>query len=89
MRRAASRGAPAAADAGAGAQTTPGEAGQRSTGRWTWRRWRAELELAPGPHEIAVRAWDASGATQPEGLRAVWNARGYMNNAWHRIGVQA
>jgi sulfite oxidase len=61
----------------------------RGGGRWTWRRWRAELELAPGPHEIAVRAWDASGATQPEGLRAVWNARGYMNNAWHRIGVQA
>ena len=46
MRRAASRGAPAAADAGAGAQTTPGEAGQRSTGRWTWRRWRAAAAFA-------------------------------------------
>ena len=26
----------------------------------TWRLWRAEVDLAPGSHELVVRAWDAS-----------------------------
>jgi sulfite oxidase len=34
-----------------------------------------------------VRAWDSAAQTQPERLETVWNCRGYMNNAWHRIGV--
>jgi sulfite oxidase len=56
-------------------------------GPWTWTLWRAELELARGPAEIVVRAWDSAAQTQPEKLETVWNAKGYMNNAWHRIGV--
>jgi DMSO/TMAO reductase YedYZ molybdopterin-dependent catalytic subunit len=34
--------------------------------RDTWRMWRAELDLGPGRHELACRATDRSGATQPE-----------------------
>ena len=34
-------------------------------GRWAWRHWRVTVELAPGEHEILVRAWDSSAATQP------------------------
>ena len=33
--------------------------------RWAWRRWRAEVELAPGPHELVVRAWDTAANRQP------------------------
>jgi putative membrane protein len=39
------------------------------------------VDLAPGEHEIAARAWDGSAATQPEDEAAVWNPRGYANNA--------
>ena len=50
---------------------------------WSWRLWRADIGLQPGLHELVVRAWDGSG--QPESVANVWNDRGYMNNAWHRV----
>jgi sulfite oxidase len=56
---------------------------------WAWTLWTAEVELAPGPAEIVVRAWDTAAQTQPERLETVWNCKGYMNNAWHRIAVTA
>jgi sulfite oxidase len=58
-------------------------------GRWAWRHWRITLELAPGDHEILVRAWDSSAATQPEDEAALWNPKGYVNNARPRITVRA
>jgi sulfite oxidase len=54
---------------------------------WAWTLWRAALALPEGAHEIAVRAWDAAAQTQPERLESVWNWKGYMNTAWHRIGI--
>lgn len=57
--------------------------------RWEWRRWRAEAELPPGPHELVVRAWDSAANRQPADLREIWNFKGYMNNAWHRVAVLA
>ena len=44
---------------------------------------------APGEHEIVVRAWDSSAATQPEDEAALWNPKGYVNNARPRIRVTA
>jgi sulfite oxidase len=58
-------------------------------GRWAWRHWRATVELEPGDHEILVRAWDSSAATQPEDEAALWNPKGYVNNARPRIRVRA
>jgi sulfite oxidase len=58
-------------------------------GRWAWRHWRAIVELAPGEHEIVVRAWDSSAATQPETEAALWNPKGYVNNARPRVRVRA
>jgi sulfite oxidase len=58
-------------------------------GRWAWRHWRATLVLAPGEHEIVARAWDSSAATQPEDEAALWNPKGYVNNARPRVRVQA
>jgi sulfite oxidase len=57
------------------------------SGAWTWTLWKAEVSLLPGVAEIVVRAWDSAAQTQPERLETVWNAKGYMNNAWHRIAV--
>jgi sulfite oxidase len=58
-------------------------------GRWAWRHWRIIVDLAPGEHEIIVRAWDSSAATQPEDEAALWNPMGYVNNARPRIRVRA
>jgi sulfite oxidase len=58
-------------------------------GRWAWRQWRITVDLAPGDHEILVRAWDSSAATQPEDEAALWNPKGYVNNARPRVRVHA
>jgi sulfite oxidase len=53
-----------------------------------WRLWRAPMELAAGEHVLVVRATDDAGATQPPDLGPLWNAKGYANNAWHRVAVR-
>ena len=58
-------------------------------GPWAWRHWRIRVDLAPGEHEITVRAWDSSAATQPEDEAALWNPKGYVNNARPRIRIRA
>ena len=58
-------------------------------GRWAWRQWRATVDLPAGEHEIVVRAWDSSTATQPEDEAALWNPQGYVDNARPRVRVRA
>lgn len=65
------------------AAEVPGEAE-----RWAWRLWQTELELAPGLHELVVRAWDNSASAQPSQSAEIWNFKGYMNNAWHRVRIE-
>jgi DMSO/TMAO reductase YedYZ molybdopterin-dependent catalytic subunit len=56
--------------------------------RGTYARllWETRCTLAPGAHEIACRAIDGAGHSQPD-LPPV-NVRGYGNNAIHRIGFR-
>ena len=54
---------------------------------WSWTFWAAELDLAEGVHELAVRAWDAAGQTQPALPGDTWNIKGYLSAAWHRVPV--
>ena len=54
---------------------------------WTWRLWEAEIEVARGRHSLAVRAVDSAANSQPAAIDQVWNFKGYMNNAWHRVDV--
>jgi sulfite oxidase len=58
-------------------------------GRWAWRQWRITVDLPAGEHEIRVRAWDSSAATQPEDEAALWNPKGYVNNARPRVRIRA
>ena len=51
-----------------------------------WRFWTAKVALAPGKHELAVRATDSRGSTQPE--KPEWNLKGYLYNGWHRVPVE-
>jgi sulfite oxidase len=54
---------------------------------WSWRLWKADVNLKPGSHQFVVRAVDGSANSQPQELAQVWNFKGYMNNAWHRVRV--
>jgi sulfite oxidase len=54
---------------------------------WAWAFWEAILELKSGEHEIVARAFDSESNTQPEHARHIWNFKGYMNNAWHRVKI--
>lgn len=54
----------------------------------TWCFWEARLQLDPGPAQLIVRAWDSAANTQPEESRRLWNFKGYMNNAWHRVNFR-
>ncbi|MGH2349070.1 MAG: sulfite oxidase [bacterium] len=56
---------------------------------WSWCLWDLTVDLSGGDHELAVRARDTAGTTQPEHLRDVWNFKGYVNNAWHRVRITA
>ncbi len=51
-----------------------------------WQNWRAEVALPQaGYYEIWARATDSEGARQPDSV--IWNPRGYLNNAIHRVAV--
>jgi sulfite oxidase len=53
-----------------------------------WRLWRARLRMPAGQYTLACRAWDSSASTQPERLESVYNFKGYMNNAYHRVTIE-
>lgn len=48
--------------------------------------WETEYTLGPGVHEIACRAIDGAGRSQPD--RTPRNVRGYGNIAIHRINIR-
>jgi sulfite oxidase len=56
-------------------------------GKWAWRPWSLAVDVAPGPLTITARAWDDTGALQPESAASLWNPRGYGNNAWARVAL--
>ncbi len=56
-----------------------------SSAAFAWRLWEVEVRLEAGPAVLAARAWDSSGAVQPE--KVDWNFKGYLYNAWHRVPV--
>ena len=56
---------------------------------WSWALWRCQIDLAPGTHELLVRAVDDAGQMQPERADDVWNFGGYLATMWHRIRVTA
>ena len=57
--------------------------------RLAWQHWKAEVEFPEaGYYEVWARAVDSQGRSQPMVMPA-WNPKGYLNNACHRIAVQA
>lgn len=68
----------------------PGNAPGRA---WGMTLFSARLPLPEGAgggggFEIVAKATDESYNTQPESPAAIWNVRGLVNNAWHRVCVR-
>lgn len=59
---------------------------------WSWTLWELDVplpkEATSQQIEIVCVATDSSGNTQPESVKSIWNARGLMNNSWHRVHVK-
>lgn len=56
--------------------------------QWAWCFWEMQCSLRPGEYDLVVRAVDSAGRSQAEHLKEVWNFKGYLNNAYHRIRIQ-
>lgn len=58
--------------------------------RFAWQHWHQDGIKFPtkGYYEVWVRATDDDGRSQPMILPG-WNPKGYLNNACHRIAIQA
>lgn len=52
---------------------------------WAWRLWSLTVDVSPGPLHITARAWDSTGALQPESAAVLWNPKGYANNSWPTV----
>jgi sulfite oxidase len=52
---------------------------------WSWQLWHTTVTLAAGPVQITARAWDTTGAAQPESPALLWNPKGYVNNSWAHV----
>lgn len=57
--------------------------------RLAWQNFQSWVQFPePGYYEVWARAMDTGGRSQPMVVPG-WNPRGYLNNACHRIAVQA
>jgi sulfite oxidase len=60
---------------------------------WAWTFWRTEIpipkETKPGQQlELICKATDRAYNTQPETAKGIWNIRGLLHNAYHRVNVK-
>ncbi len=62
---------------------------KKPANRLAWQRWSTEVTFPEiGYYEIWAKATDSEGRSQPMVVPG-WNPKGYLNNACHRIAVQA
>lgn len=57
---------------------------------WAARRWTVDLPVPPGvqgPVQLVCKAVDRSYNVQPEQFEPIYNLRGVLCNAWHRVTV--
>jgi sulfite oxidase len=55
---------------------------------WCWKRWRYSGALVQEANAtILVKATDEAYNTQPQSYESIYNARGNLTTAWHRVDV--
>ncbi|KAJ3104497.1 hypothetical protein HDU97_009110 [Phlyctochytrium planicorne] len=62
--------------------------GQPYGREWAWTRWEGKVEVPKdGKVELVCKAVDTSYNEQPERMESVYNVRGVLVSAWHRVRV--
>lgn len=61
--------------------------------QWAWTLWKIDALVSPeslksGSLSIYIKASDSAYNTQPEEFAPIWNLRGVLSNAWHKIQVK-
>lgn len=56
---------------------------------YDWTLWTATVKLDDGNSnaQLVCKAIDSAYNTQPDNTASIWNLRGLLNNAWHRVDV--
>lgn len=56
---------------------------------WSWTLWSCKVPVPDQGKsvEVCVKAVDSAYNTQPERFENIWNVRGVLNNAYHRVTV--
>ncbi|KAG7477434.1 hypothetical protein MATL_G00069530 [Megalops atlanticus] len=57
---------------------------------WAWKLWELTAPLPEGAQELEImcKAVDNSYNMQPDSVAPIWNLRGVLSNAWHRVTVR-
>ncbi len=57
--------------------------------QWAWTLWEASLPIPEDSKELGIlcKATDTSHNCQPETAAGIWNLRGLIHNAWHKVTV--
>ncbi|XP_034022720.1 sulfite oxidase, mitochondrial [Thalassophryne amazonica] len=57
---------------------------------WAWKLWELTAPLPPKAQELEIvcKAVDSSYNMQPDTVPPIWNLRGVLSNAWHRVKVK-
>ena len=59
---------------------------------WAWTLWSIKMAIPDeakknGNFELICKATDRAYNTQPEDASGIWNVRGLLHNAWHRVTI--
>ncbi|XP_068034550.1 LOW QUALITY PROTEIN: sulfite oxidase, mitochondrial [Anomalospiza imberbis] len=55
---------------------------------WAWALWELRAPAPAGARlDIVCKAVDRSYNVQPDSVAPIWNLRGVLSNAWHRVSV--
>lgn len=58
--------------------------------KWAWTLWKLDVDIPQdhnGELNIVCKAVDESYNVQPDSTPPIWNLRGVLSNAWHRVNV--
>lgn len=62
---------------------------QKEGQSWAWKLWKLEASLPIDGKEVTImcKAVDSTYNVQPDTVAPIWNLRGVLNNAWHRVHI--
>ncbi|CAB0003846.1 unnamed protein product, partial [Nesidiocoris tenuis] len=56
---------------------------------WSWTLWEVKVPVTASQNQVELwaKAVDSSYNVQPESFKHIWNIRGVLNNAYHRVPI--